>query len=214
MASHEDVGHTSLRASTAAGGGSIPSLGTSTSTALPSSRPMWWARKSPSLLLSKLTPYTVAIGLVRSGRRIGIAYSDPYLSCATPLASLPARATPWEVAAVLQGIPVGVVVLGLPPSRSRASSDDAGALRSMAMHLQRQAGSPLVAVQQCVWRRQVSADEVRAQCADNALWQEIASAVAERPRGGGGAAAPAVLAAISLQDLLDEEMGGWPNMFG
>ena len=176
---------------------------------------MWWARKSPSLLLSQMTPYSVAVGFVRSGGRLGIAYSDPYLSCATPLASLPTRAKPWDVAAALQGIPVGVLVLGLPiRGGQNGSRDDVAALQSMATHLHRQTGSPLGAVQQCVWRRRMSASEVRSQCTDNALWQEIASAVGDDCRRGGAGVAPAAMAAISLQDLLDEEMGGWPNTFG
>mmetsp|Transcript_24971 Transcript_24971/g.67000 ORF Transcript_24971/g.67000 Transcript_24971/m.67000 type:complete len:91 (+) Transcript_24971:313-585(+) len=84
---------------------------------------------------------------------------------------------------------------------------DIDTLQSLAQHLRRPG------LEVCVWSRRLTEAEVDTNCADNPLWEAIDSArLAERARGTETSAA--VMAAITLQDLLDEEMGGWPNTFG
>lgn len=173
--------------------------------------------RPPSSLLSRIPPYSLAISLVRCGPRIGVAHSDPYLSCAQPLTSLPSHITPWELASVLRGLRLGLLVFALPlrerPNTPSTSTRHAIAdMHEMASRLHRMRGTPVHSVPQCVWARRCTPRVVQEQCSNNALWQEIESA---RPKHQDfRRMPPAVVAAIALQDLLDEEMCGWPNTFG
>ena len=173
-----------------------------------------------------MRPYSVALCLVRTSRGIGIAHSDPYLSTATPLATSPADATAADLRSLLEGLPVGVVVLGLPtcghPSRTQSRDEEEDRRVALAEHLH--AGGLLPSSTAfSMWDRRLTAEEIRHHCSTSDLWESISSALRASdalPDAKGACPSetapllPELEAAIALQDLLDEEMGGWPNTFG
>jgi uncharacterized alpha-E superfamily protein len=115
---------------------------------------------------------------------------------------------------------VGTIVFAQPlTSRWSGGAVDFGhkdiALTHHMLALQLQQHSEVASLPLCVWDRQLTAREVRQKCASEELWEAIAEQwPSEWSRRRANAVEPSLLAAVALQDLLDEEMGGWPNTFG
>ena len=66
-------------------------------------------------VLASLRPYTVVAAISRvGGCSFGIALSDPYLSCATPLCSVPISGGTQALQAALRDVPVGALLVCTP----------------------------------------------------------------------------------------------------
>ena len=182
---------------------------------------MMLAPHRASSVLSTLRPYTEVLCCVRVGRRLGLARTDPYLSCAEaigeglPLARAQLSST---LRAALAQLPLGAVALALPLRRTggpgrprlatarrrrlvRAITDAAPALRRLRPLAIDQRLDLVTAAQQqrsnVQW--QATGPITQPQHAYRSVWGRRA-----RPTAS-------VHAAVALQNLLDEHMGGWPN---
>ena len=171
------------------------------------------------LALSRMRPYSIAVCIVRTNAgAIGVAKSDPYLSTATPIAALQASPLASEdLRSVLQGLPIGAFVLGLPVCGTEGFAAERRALAQSVLHTN---GASTTAAC-CMWDRRLAAGTVLDKCATSVLWEAVdhrladAAIAADRFEDGLPCPLPPELdAAIALQDCLDEEMGGWPNTFG
>ena len=154
-------------------------------------------------LLSSMPPYSEVVCFVSTGlRRVGLARSDPYLSRAIAMDAV--RLTPLALRGALATCSVGLVVLALPLRGRHAVPRHVHRLRrALSRTLARAPGGrPHVAV---AWDRRLTLADARRESVRNDLW-EIDGLDGARVR-------PSVQAAVALQDLLDEEMGGWPNTY-
>ena len=163
-----------------------------------------------------MRPYSLAVCVVRTSTgAIGVAKSDPYLSTATPIAALALPLASEDLHSVLQGLPIGVLVLGLPVCGTEGYAAGRRALAESVLHT---SGASTTAVC-CMWDRRLAAATVLDKCAASDLWEAVGNGLAEASADGVEGGLPRPLppeldAAIALQDCLDEEMGGWPNTFG
>jgi hypothetical protein len=168
----------------------------------------------PSVALARMKPYTVALCVLRSRRGYGLASSDPYQSAATPLATLPELDTPMDIRSMLDGISVGLLVICsfshqlLSERQSIAESIlQNGAFKSEGLCL-------------TSWECSLTQEDILHHCATNDLWENISvdlesEAVPPSPdQSMPMPLRPHQEAAIALQHLLDEEIGGWANTFG
>lgn len=183
-----------------------------------------------------MRPYTEVVAAVCLGRgRVGLARSDPYLSCATQIAELPTtslRASAHALRRALTDVPIGLVLVGLPMRRragyayAATDADHRRHRRSLARLLLRAVPSLARRAKLCGWDTRMALSEARHEQLTNEQWEGIggldagAPWSARVPRGRPVSAAcpwrvcAGAHAAVSLQSLLDEEMGGWPNTFG
>ena len=197
-------------------------------------RPQWRA----TILLSAMRPYTEVVCCVRlDRRRIGLARSDPYLSCATALPEISSMrgslsALRAALREALADVPVGLVLFGLPMRRGAGGGGGVGGGGGGAAHRRQRRllaralarAAPTLFARAglgCAWDKQLSMREARREQRKSEQWDSIGCPDAGRPwaaRGGGVRAerrvGAGVHAAVSLQTFLDEETGGWPNTFG
>ena len=161
------------------------------------------APRRAGLVLASLRPYALVASVCRVGRWHGLAVSDPYLSCATPLAAVPVSGGVLALQSALRRLPIGALLLGLPlRQRGRAN----GAPRSLGIRLSQ--GACVIGRLPRLHGAPPSLAEARAKQRDDPLWGEVGLPL------DGARISPAVHAAACLQTVLDEEMGGWPNTFG
>ena len=191
-------------------------------------------------LLSALRPYTEAVCCVHVRRgRIGLARSDPYLSCAIAIGELRAprpRAATARLRRALADVPVGLLLLGLPIRRGGSGAAVAAATtaaaaapptppRGLAPSRRRALARALAAVRPeavrlCAWDARTSLGSAQREQRINTQWDGVGDLSGGRPWAAGGSASSArrvcagTHAAVALQSLLDSEMGGWPNTFG
>ena len=192
----------------------------------------------PGVALRKMRPYSVALCALWSSRHstgsapttelIGYAHSDPYLSTATPLATTNLDAPPVDMQKLLEEIPpVGLIVLCSIPALDATSSciQSISARQSLGDSILQSGALAERGLRCCWWDCDLGADDVLHHCLTSDLWETIRSELfLDRANGGDDhdpmrmplplPPAPHHAAAIALQHLLDEEMGGWPNTFG
>ena len=158
-------------------------------------------------LLSSMPPYTEVLCVASTGlHRVGLARSDPYLSKATTMA--PARPTALGLRrALYSGAQIGLVIVALP-LRGRQSVQQL-VLRSRRLlgRALSRAGFTRPQCRMMAWDRRLTLDAAQREQRRNELWQIDGLMHSRTIR-------PSTHAAVALQDLLDEEMGGWPNTFG
>ena len=138
--------------------------------------------------------------------RVGLARSDPYLSKATTMA--PARPTALGLRrALYSGAQIGLVIVALP-LRGRQSVQQL-VLRSRRLlgRALSRAGFTRPQCRMMAWDRRLTLEAAQREQRRNELWQIDGLMHSRTIR-------PSTHAAVALQDLLDEEMGGWPNTFG
>lgn len=176
--------------------------------------------------------------------RYGLARSDPYLSCASVFGEMAAPGGPHLAATRLlreltsERVPVGMLVLGLPmrcedvggdddfaaagqgaadlaaAAAARADSERGALARALASAASSAGGGgrAVAAVPLCAYDGRVTLAAARHEQQTNAQWESVGAldggACSTQQLGAG------VHAAVALQSLLDEEMGGWPNTFG
>ena len=155
-------------------------------------------------VLAAMRPYTEVLCLVRTSRScVGLAKSDPYLSSAESLGEVDAL-RPLALREAIEGFRVGLVVLGLP-LLGNGHSQTRFHRRHLAQVLARhKAWRP--GVRYLAWDSQLSPDSALRECLTNMQWSAVGR-LDEKPLSAG------TQAAVALQNLLDEEMGGWPNTF-
>ena len=189
-------------------------------------------RLQPGVALARMRPYTAALCIVRRHDRIGFAYSDPYLSSATPLATADARgcASKSELQNLLEEMPpVGLLVLGSAPALDPSSHESRSLLPES---IEAMGGAlTLTGMSCCEWECDLTLDELKHHCATSDHWEQIDTELREsgatpserdKPVQQGTnkqtcttrLLLPHQTASIALQHLLDEEMGGWMNTFG
>lgn len=158
-------------------------------------------------LLSSMPPYTEVLCVASTGlHRVGLARSDPYLSKATTMA--PARPTALGLRrALYSGAQIGLVIVALP-LRGRQSVQQL-VLRSRRLlgRALSRAGFTRPQCRMMAWDRRLTLEAAQREQRRNELWQIDGLMHSRTIR-------PSTHAAVALQDLLDEEMGGWPNTFG
>ena len=173
-------------------------------------------RSSASRIISEMRPYSEAVCIVMRSQKIGIARSDPYLSSASALSDIDVRR--GRIGAKLQhalkDIPVGALFFGLP-MQGFGSDDHHGQLirqrRTIARvvsKLHKLGTTRTWLIPYCLRDRRVSILEARKEQRENEQWDAVGLI------GHAGSASASIHAAVALQDLLDEETGGWPNTFG
>lgn len=158
-------------------------------------------------LLASMPPYTEVLCVASTGlRRIGLARSDPYLSKATAMA--PAQPSALGLRRALSsGAQIGLVIVALP-LRGRQSVQQL-VLRSRRLlgRALSRAGFTRPQCRMMAWDRRLTLDAAQREQRRNELWQIDGLMHSRTIR-------PSTHAAVALQDLLDDEMGGWPNTFG
>lgn len=178
------------------------------------------ARLPPGVALARMRPYSAALCIVRSRQRIGFAHSDPYLSTATPIATANFDASPSDLRHLLEDVSVGLIVLGSAPALDFSSYKEQLILPESVQAISSNS------ISCCEWECNLTLEEVRYHCSTSDHWENVSTAL----NGSGTMLAkelqertnqpshtlllPHHAAAIALQHLLDEEIGGWMNTFG
>ena len=171
--------------------------------------------KAAGRVLAGMRPYSLVVSVCRVGRSVGVAISDPYLSCAAPLCTVPS-ARPLALQEALRSRPIGALLLGLPLEHRHRPH---GRQRRLAALLRRTLGMRLSLSAVAVGRlptiraAPTALAEVFGKAHDAPeLWSEVG--LPDKQPDASMRLSPAVHAAATLQAVLDEEMGGWPNTFG
>jgi len=211
----------------------------------------------PAALFAQLVPTRRILCLCAtappslSSALVGVALSDPYLAGAEELLlrprsldalaaaagpdSLGALAREHDAAAVLFALPMLPAVVS-PPAATRANAGTTTTALAAAaaeqwrreLHAALSAQCATAGLLTTVCDERLSADDVRARCADEpemweSAWEQCAApssdASAARGRRGRAAAAaadspPSLQAAVALNAFLWEHCGGWRNTFG
>jgi hypothetical protein len=109
--------------------------------------------------------------------------------------------------ALSSGAQIGLVIVALP-LRGRQSVQQL-VLRSRRLlgRALSRAGFTRPQCRMMAWDRRLTLDAAQREQRRNELWQIDGLMHSRTIR-------PSTHAAVALQDLLDEEMGGWPNTFG
>ena len=139
---------------------------------------------SASTLINRLRPTK---SLLAVGRHRGLAVSDPYLSCAMPLAS---RSISSDL---LEEYGVGGIVFLVPPAKGY--QDIVSRLSAEVLSTQ--------------WTATLTRAQAREYAQHDLLWDEI-----ELPTNDDLNIEPNIEAAIGLQQFLFTHCGGWSNTFG
>ena len=129
-------------------------------------------RLQPGVALARMRPYTAALCIVRRHDRIGFAYSDPYLSSATPLATADADASKSELQNLLEEMPpVGLLVLGSAPALDPSSHESRSLLPES---IEAMGGAlTLTGMSCCEWECDLTLDELKHHCATSDHWEQI-----------------------------------------
>lgn len=171
----------------------------------------------------------------RSSVTIGIARSDSYLSSATAFSTIRVgTANSGRLGSALRrelaDVPVGALLLALPlrgvnsPRRERQRRVVARALSALGPGVGSRARALGWRVPKVAWNERTSSLVAWHSQRTNPQWEGVGSLAGARPwaasdapgftaKGASGPCA-SVHAAVALQGLLDQEMGGWPNTFG
>jgi RNase H-fold protein (predicted Holliday junction resolvase) len=166
-------------------------------------------------LVGRIPVYRTLVGVVAfSESLIGVAVSDPYLSCARPVHSVTYSALTTSLPKLVAEHKAGAFVVGLPFAASGLRAEHRARQQRLLAQLIKQScdleGTQLMACSYAA-SPQHTADSVASSYRDNLLWDQ--TAVDEL--GVQGASRDASIhAAVALQLFLDEHSGGWANTFG
>lgn len=166
-----------------------------------------------------MRPYSLIASVCRVGRTVGVAISDPYLSCAAPLCAVQS-AQPLAVQEALRRKPIGALLLALPLEhhhRPRSRQRRLAALLRRALGTRLSTSAVAIGRLPMIRAAPTALAEVFGKARDAPeLWSEVGLPEAQPDASTrlSPMLPPAVHAAATLQVVLDEEMGGWPNTFG
>lgn len=173
---------------------------------------------SASHHLRNLRPYTLVLSIIRPtcrSRKIGIALSDPYLSCVESSRQLNSVRM-LRIGRFIDASRIGLVVFGLPLRFRNSTLKHAAAARRM---LARTIGRVRLGSSNCpavCYDKRMTLREAQREERANSQWSALrelrgaATGTQHYERG----VALSMHAAVALQNLLDDEYGGWPNTFG
>ena len=111
--------------------------------------------------------------------------------------------------ALSTGAPVGLVVLALPLRGRQAVQQHVLRSRRLLSRALLRVGSAAWSprVRLVTWDKRLTLEGARRERLQNDQWEAVDGLFGSR-------VCPSTHAAVALQDLLDAEMGGWPNTFG
>ena len=178
------------------------------------------ARLPPGVALARMRPYSAALCIVRSRQRIGFAHSDPYLSTGHSIATANFDASPSDLRHLLEDVSVGLIVLGSAPALDFSSYKEQLILPESVQAISSNS------ISCCEWECNSRSQKVKISLLDLRPLGKMSAQHSTDPepclqksckKGPTNqvtrCSLPHHAAAIALQHLLDEEIGGWMNTF-